>query len=218
MKNGLIIMMILIAGAVNAQVGISGGGSLMKGFGIPKPWAGLHIGVEIPRDDAISIYGRVTHYFRQKAQDSIYGSAEARDPNTNPYLISVSGLPSMNYTVIEGGTRYYLGSGYDFGWAAYGGTNLSLIFNSVKAKYSDFDEVAYRLSDGIDRKGSIFSFGVGLSGGVKYSQAGLGTFYMDLGFSYMVFGQASNSLASNQGLYSPLLFNLTLGYRKDILW
>lgn len=220
MKKILIILSIMLGGSSFAQLGVNAGTSMLKGFGQPRPWGGLHFGIEIPRDDAVSIYGRVTHHFKQQNQDSIYTNAIARDVSTTPYTIQVSGVSSMNYTVIEGGTRYYLGDGYDFGWAAYGGTNLSLIFNGVKTQYFNFDETLYELQSGADRKGTIFSLAFGLGGGVKYSMEEIGTLYFDLGLNYVIFGQASNETAYIQlqqdGLYRSLLFNFNLGFRRDL--
>lgn len=221
MKKLLLLLVLAMAGTSFAQIGLTAGGSMLKGFGQPRPWGGIHFGLEIPRDDAISIYGRVTHHFRQQNQDSIYTTAIARDFNTSPYTIPVSGVSSMNYTVIEGGTRYYLGDGYDFGWAAYGGSNFSMIFNGVRTVYQGYDETLYELQDGSARKGSIFSLAFGLGGGAKYSMEGVGTIYFDLGLSYVLLYQASNSMAAAQfssagGLYSPLMFNFNLGFRRDL--
>ncbi len=220
MKNLLIILMVFVGGTSFAQIAVNAGGSMLKGFGQPRPWGGLHFGIEIPRDDAVSIYGRVTHYFKQVNQDSLLTNAIAREVTTTPYTIQVSGLSSMNYTVLEGGTRYYLGNGYDFGWAAYGGTNLALIFNGVKTQYFNFDETLYELQSGSDRKGTIFSLAFGLAGGVKYTMEDIGTLYFDMGLNYVIFGQASNDMAalqfSSSGLYRPLLFNFNIGFRKEL--
>lgn len=220
MKKLLVILVLAMAGNSFAQIGVSAGGSMLKGFGKPRPWGGIHFGIEVPRDDAISIYGRVTQHFKQENQDSISTTVIARDFNTSPYTKLVSGISSMNYTVIEGGTRYYLGDGYDFGWAAYGGSNFSLIFNTVKTNYQDFDETLYEFQDGSSRKGSIFSLAFGLGGGAKYSLEEVGTFYFDLGLSYILLFQPSNAMAQAQfnsnGLYSPLLFNFNLGFRRDL--
>lgn len=222
MKNLLILLAVLLAGGAQAQVGISGGGNMLKGFGQPRPWGGLHVGLEIPRDDAVSIYGRFSHYFPQTNQDSVYAGAIARDINTSPYAISVAGVSGMNYNILEGGTRYYLGDGYDFGWAAYGGTNLMLIFNKVKNTFVGFDETLYKLSDDSPRTGSIFSLGFGLSGGVKYTMEEVGTFYFDVALNYIIFYQPSNTTAAQQfsqtGLYRPLIFTFNLGYRRDLIW
>ena len=223
MKKLLVLIIIALSGPSMAQIGVSGGGTFMKGFGQPRPWGGLHFGLEIPRDDAVSFYGRVTHHFRQSNRDSIYTNAIARDVTTSPYAIQVAGQSSMNYTMLEGGTRYYIGDGYDFGWAAYGGTNMMLIFNGVKTQYYGYDEELYELQPGSDRKGSIFSFGFGLAGGGKYTMENVGTIYFDLSLSYLIFGQASNSMAETQfyqdyGLFSPLLFNFALGFRRDLVF
>lgn len=220
MKIIALIATLMLSGAVSAQLGITAGGSLLKGFGQPTPWGGLHIGVEVPRDDAVSIYGRVTHHFKQKSKDSSLVPVIANELTTIPYSYNINGISSMNYTMIEGGTRYYLGNGYDFGWAAYGGTNIMLVFNTIKMEYEGYDEVAYTISGGAERKGSIVSLGFGLGGGVKYSMPAIGTFYFDTGLSYLIAGLSSNQLASDQSsfFYSPLFFNFNLGFRKDILW
>ena len=217
MKFFSMILFTLIIGGLNAQVSFSAGGSMLKGFGTPKPWGGFHVGVEIPRDDAISLYGRFTHHFKQNAADSIGVFAVAKDFTTSPYSLNVSALPSMNYNIIEGGTRYYLGNGFDYGFAGYGGTNVALIFNKVKVGYSEFDESLYELDPNSRMEGSIFSLGFGLNGGVKYSNPPYGTFYLDCGMNYLIFAQGSTSSVSGE-LYNQLLFNVNIGYRKDILW
>lgn len=221
MKKLLILLTITLCGTTYAQVGLSVGTNMLKGFGKPRPWAGLHFGMEIPRDDAVSIYGRVSQYLKQNNQESFLTTAIARDVSTVPYTVSVEGLSSMNYTILEGGTRYYLGDGYDFGWAAYGGSNMMLIFNTVKTEYTGFDETLYELQNGSERKGSIISFGFGLGGGVKYSMEEVGTFYFDAVLNYVIFGQASNQMAADtqfyqSGLYSPLIFTFNLGFRRDL--
>lgn len=195
---------------------------MLKGFGTPGNWGGLHIGLEIPRDDAISIYGRLAHHFARSGQDSLPFSAIANDVMTSPYVITVNGVSRMNYTTLEGGTRYYLGDGYDFGWAAYGGSNLMLIFNGVRNRYDEFDETLYTLSNTSGDRGSIFSLAFGLSGGLKYSFEEIGTLYFDMSLNYVIFGQASNEAAAQQfqqgGLYQPLLFTFNMGFRRDITW
>ncbi len=222
MKKFLVFIAIALCGTSFAQVGVNAGGNMLVGFGAQKTWGGLHIGLEVPRDDAVSIYGRLSHYFAQANRDSIYSSAIARDISTTPYVINVAGTSRMNYTTLEGGTRYYLGDGYDFGWAAYGGSNLMLIFNGVRNRYEGFDETLYELQDSGSQRGTIFSLGFGLGGGLKYSMENIGTFYFDLSLAYIIFGQASNTAAAQQfgenGLYRPLLFTFNLGFRRDISW
>lgn len=222
MKGLLLFITFLLGVFASGQISISAGGSMLKGFSPDSPYGGFHFGLEFPRDDAISIYGRFTHHFKQNASDSLPSIVYAKDafspnPTTFPSAITVNALPSMNYNIIEGGTRYYLGNGFDYGWAGYGGSMVMLIFNKVKAEYTPFDEALYEVDDSYRPEGSIFSLGFGLGGGVKYSTAISGTFYFDLSLAYMIFAQGSTNNVYGE-LYNPLLFNFNLGYRKDILW
>ena len=215
MKNILVIILIVLSGTLNAQVSVNGGASMLVGFANPGPWGGIHVGLEVPRDDAVSFYGRFTHHFRNSG-DSIGALLVPKTDVTLPWL-TVGSSPSMDYNILEGGTRYYLGNGFDYGFAAYGGSCIMLVFNSVKAKYDGFDETNYEVDQSSRYNGSIFSLGFGLGGGVKYSSGRLGTFYFDLNIAYMIFAQGSNT-GIYGGLYNPLIFNFNLGWRKDILW
>lgn len=218
MKKLVFILVMLISGISFSQVGISAGASMLAPVKLGvHPYGGFHIGVEIPRDDQLSLYGRFTHHFKQHSDftGSIY--VTPIDPIANPIYPNVSYTPSMNYNMIEGGMRYYLGDGFDYGWAAYGGTNLMLIINRVKANYEAFDEAKYQLDINSRVDGTIFNLGAGLGGGVKYSDARLGTFYFDLNLNYVIFAYPSSANV-NSSLYSPLIFNFNLGYRRDIIW
>jgi hypothetical protein len=120
----------------------------------------------------------------------------------------------MNYTIIEGGTRYYIGDGYDSGFGAYGGGNVSALFNTIKRTYGDYDQSLYQLNTTEVAKGSIFNVGFGLCGGVKNTFAGIGTLYFDAGFSYLILSiPSSNSISTN--MYTPLLFTFNFGFRKE---
>lgn len=219
MKKLTLIAMLILTNISWSQVSFNGGGSMLVGFGSPGPWGGIHLGFEVPRDDALSFYGRITHHFHKSARDSVALFATAKDFTTSPYTISFNSLPSMNYTMIEGGTRYYLGNGFDYGWAAYGGTNLMLVFNKVRMNHAQnsFDESLYTIDENSRRDGSIFSLGGGLAGGVKYSSARFGTFYTDININYMLIAQGSqqNIFAD---LYRSLIFSFNMGWRKDIIW
>lgn len=216
MKNILLTLVaIMQLSILSAQFGLSGGMNTIFAFGAPKPYLGLHIGGEIPRDDAVTFYGRLSTYLGNK--DTVPGLvfANAIDPMTNPYQQTVYYTSKMNYTVLEGGTRYYLGDGYDSGFGLYGGSNFSLILNSVKRKYGDYDQVKYSLPTTELPKGMIFNLGVGLSGGVKHTFAGIGTVYFDVNFTYLLLSQASNTTAQSTNLYKPLIFNFGLGFRRE---
>ena len=228
MKNFLLIILLFAAGSTSAQqLSVHGGGSMLLGFRSPGPWGGVHIGLEIPRDDAISIYGRFTHQFRALDNERypVYLDTKQYDQFGNWVLApgdvmipQPTGAMSMDYNILEGGTRYYLGNGFDYGWAAYGGSAIMLVFNSVKLKDIDeYNEEYYEVNDSYRPDGSIFSLGFGLGGGVKFSSGRAGTFYFDLSLAYMIFGQGSSDYVGLD-MYNPLIFNFNLGYRRDILW
>lgn len=208
--------LIFLGNPISAQVGLSGGFNMLKGFGTPKPYVGMHLGVEIPRDDANSIFGRISFYGKQREEFKSTTYVTAINPSTNPYSLNVGYQSSMNYTILEGGNRYYIGDGYDSGFGGYGGGSVMLIFNSVKRNYDDFDQTLYTLPTTELPKGSIFNLGFGLNGGLKYTFAGIGSVYGDASFGYMILGQASNATASNTTLYSNLIFTFNVGFRKEL--
>lgn len=211
----LLLVLVFNTAIILAQFGVSGGVSVLKGFSTPKPFVGIHIGGEIPRDDQVAFYGRLSLYAKQTdpTESSIYING-----TDNMSYTEVKYRNSMNYVILEGGNRYYIGNGYDSGFGAYGGGTFMLVLNSVKRNYDDFDEVKYPLPTTELRKGSIFNLAVGLGGGLKHTLAGVGTIYFDVSLAYMIMGTASNATASSVvgSLYSPLIFTFGLGFRKDI--
>lgn len=213
----LVVVIILLMGtnAALAQFGLSGGMSVLKGFGVQKPYIGMHFGGEIPRDDQISLYARLSLYARQQEPFKGATIVTATDFTTIPYSQTIGYSSTFNYTIIEGGTRYYIGNGYDSGFGAYGGSTIMLAVNTVKRKYDDYDQAKYELPASELSKGSIFNLGFGLGGGVKNTFAGIGTLYLDLNLAYMILSTASNSTAQNTSLYAPLLFSFNLGFRKE---
>ncbi len=225
MKNLILIVALMISGGIGAQVSLLAGQTTTFAFGNKKPYAGFHLGVEIPRDDAVSFYLKYTHHFNQTQRSP--GQIFVQDtipPYMDPNFFQIGYDVKMNYNTIEGGTRYYLGNGFDYGFAAYGGTMLKAGFNQVKIVYDDFDEDNYQNLD-INRNGSIFSVSAGLAGGVKYSFDRLGTLYFDVSIDYAILTQGSYGGIGSEvltgygtGQWNALNFNLSLGYRKDILW
>ncbi|MEN9998281.1 MAG: hypothetical protein RI922_1271 [Bacteroidota bacterium] len=217
MKRLIVILGLIFFGNIaSAQVGLSGGVNLLKGFGTPKPFVGLHFGVEVPRDDQNSIFGRVSFYGKQQEEYKSSTFVTALSTSTNPYSKTIGYRNSMNYTILEGGNRYYIGDGYDSGFGGYGGGTVMVIFNSVKRKYDDYDQTLYALPTTELPKGSIFNVGFGLNGGLKYTFAGIGSIYGDASFGYMILGQASNATASSTNLYSNLIFTFNIGFRKEL--
>ena len=61
----------------------------------------------------MTFYGRVNHYLARRESSSITSYATALDLMTTPYILSINSTSSTNLTSIEGGTRYYLGNGFD---------------------------------------------------------------------------------------------------------
>ncbi len=216
MRSCFLIIALLVVGNVSAQVSINAGSSTLKGFGTPQWFTGFHVGVEVPRDEGMSFYGRFTHHF-SRTGDSLGVGAVAINTTTTPYVVNVMSAPQMNYNIFEGGTRYYLGDGFDFGWAGYGGATFMVIYNKVKTTYSDFDDTKYKVDESNNRDGAIFAIGAGLQGGVKYSMPRVGTFYTDMSMGYMLLGQKS-TVTTYDGLYSNLIFGINVGYRRDLFW
>ena len=210
----LIIVLITSSNLAISQFGVSAGMSVLKGFGVSKPYIGLHFGGELPRDNQISLYARLSLYARQQEPTSGYTIVTAIEPTTFPYSKTITYTPTLNYTIIEGGTRYYIGNGYDSGFGAYGGSTVMLALNTVKRKYENI-ESGYELPGTEMSKGTIFNLGFGLGGGIKNTFAGIGTVYLDMNLAYLILSTASNSTAQNTSLYSPLLFSFNLGFRKE---
>lgn len=217
MKKLLIIFILSMFGQANAQISVNAGGNVLLGtVRDAGPWGGFHIGAELPTDDQTSYYLRFTHHFKNylSGTDSVFISP--KDPNdfNFPYIEKST---SMTYNLVEGGIRYYLGNGFDFGWAVYGGTNIMIIIATEKDNFEEFDEAVYTLDEGWRGDGSIYGLGAGLGGGIKYTQPRLGTFYLDMNLNYLLLGQATSPPPSGV-LFSPLIFNFNLGFRYDIIW
>ena len=204
----------------SSQVGIYGGFSTLKPFGVPSAYFGGHLGFESPRDDESSFYLRAAFYAKRKLDPLMsipltYSLVPLKD--TDPFS-SVSGYSTFNYTTIDGGYRYYILDGYESGFALYGGTNVMGVINKVKLKLDDFDTDKYRLDNSTQINGTILSMGAGLSGGAKYTLAGVCTFYIDATMDYLFALIPSNQLAVNQfsSFGSQILFSVNLGVRKDL--
>jgi hypothetical protein len=218
MRQLLLLGFVALAVLGRAQTGVSGGLTMIKGFGIPKAYPGIHIGVEIPRDDEVSFYGRVTATLANASNETATTNVEARDPATTfPNVKQVNYNVKMNYINLEGGTRYYIGNGYDYGWSAYGGSVFMLSINSVKADFDDYDEDKYALTEGLTERGRILALNLGLNAGVK-NHFMFGMLYFDMTLGYALFAIPSNQIASQGGgyLYSPLTFGFNFGFRKDL--
>ena len=66
LKVNLLLLALLATSVVSAQIGIGAGPSFMMEFGNNKPFYGLHLKVEKPRNNDVVFYGRATYLFNQK--------------------------------------------------------------------------------------------------------------------------------------------------------
>ncbi len=204
-----------------AQYSITGGLNGLTSFGGLKKFGGFGLGVESPKDNEETFYARINFYGKNML-DTTLGKVSitldnlAKDDFT---IMSVSGDSYLNYTTIDGGTRYYLFDGYDSGFALYGGSNVIGIINRAKIKLEDYDHSKYRLPAGSSLNGTVLSLGVGFNGGGKYTFPGIGSIFLDANINYLLLSIPSNEVAkvitplfTNN---SPLLFSINLGFRKD---
>ena len=223
MKNiFLLSLTFLFLQSVNAQVSLSAGTGLLRGFQSEKTFFGIHGGFELPRNNDVTIYGRIGQYFAQNEDNPSTAVVTGNDFDVIPYQLQVNYFSSFNYTTLEGGTRYYLGNDYDNGFSGYGGSNFLLAFNSVKRDYEKTDitgeyewENNYNTSGG-EEDGRIISFALGVQGGVKYTIPGTVTVYFDISAQYNIAGVPNNATAQETNLYSPLFFIFNVGFRKDL--
>lgn len=218
MKKTLLFLCLLLVSRLWSQVGLEGGFTMLKGFGTKGMYPGLHIGLEIPKDDQISFFGRLAVAFPKSFPDSAY--YEARDYTITPSVIT--GPIALRQSVISlmGGNRYYLGSGYDYGFSAYGGTMIMLQYTTVKLRYDgSVDPTKYVIKDNdgsdLPTKGGIFGLSFGLNAGVK-NHFSFGMLYFDLTLSYALLAVPNNTLPSYYSSYSPLQFSANIGFRKDL--
>ena len=198
-----------------SQFSMNAGTGFLKGFSKPNYFYGFHVGGELPRSNEMTMYARLGYYLPQKEQDSVSTFVTAIDFNTVPYQVLTKYVSSLSHLTIEGGTRYYLGNGYDNGFSGYGGNCIMIMNSTVKRNYNYFDRSKYALSDGEFQSGSILSILLGLQGGIKYTDPSTGTFYLDVTGAYALLALPSNNTASSTQLYSPLIFNFSVGFRKD---
>jgi hypothetical protein len=223
MKNYLLIFVLTLSLQSFAQYSVSAGTSMIKAFGVQGVYPGFHIGLELSKDEQSTLYGRIGIYPGKKneAQDGIAYTI-SKDGSANPYSYPLTAMEKYNYTIIELGKRFYFGNGFDNGFGFYGGSNLNFVFNKVQfTDIQKYDAAIYDLyvgdqlvKDESRAFGSIFGLSFGLNAGIKNSFY-FGTLYLDGGISYPILAQPSNIIASYTSMYKPLIFSVSLGFRKD---
>lgn len=222
----VLLIFLLCSNSVVSQVSIHVGTSSLKRFvsnnANDRAFVGINGGIELPRSNDVTFYGRLGYYFPRKDGNQSSTLVTANDFNTTPYNLTVNYQTKFNYTTIEGGTRYYLGNDYDNGFSLYGGGNFMLYFISINRDYDRKDVSgqyewanSYQIPSSELRTGKIISIAMGLQGGLKYTVPATGTFYLDINGQYSIFGQPSSNNIP-QEYYSPIFFLINLGYRKDL--
>jgi hypothetical protein len=219
MYKYLILFFLLIITASTkliAQASISGGANMLNAFGVKKSFYGIHIGGELPQNNMVTFYGRLNYFFPQAEMDSSNAVAVGNDFTVSPYQINVKYLNTTSFISVEGGTRSYIGNGFDNGFSGYGGGKTSLLISRIGAKVNDYNSGKYTLDETTLGKGSILGLCLGLQGGIKYTFPGIGSLYFDASIDYLLF-----ATPSNQNIYTSyyplqrILFVTTVGFRKD---
>ncbi|MFM7666764.1 MAG: hypothetical protein ACKO7D_01090 [Bacteroidota bacterium] len=211
-----IFLILTIFTNLHAQVSLSGGTNMLNAFGVKKSFYGLHIGGELPQNNMVTFYGRLNYFFPRAEVDSSDAVAVGKDFTINPYQINVKYLNTTSFISVEGGTRSYIGNGFDNGFSGYGGGKTSLLISRVSAKVNDYNTGMYTLDETTLGKGSILGICLGLQGGIKYTFPGIGSIYLDGSIDYLLF-----ATPSNQNIYTSyyplqrILFITTLGFRKE---
>lgn len=63
MKSFLVASLLLFLPlVVSAQISFDAGTGVLKGFGAPKSFGNLHLGIEVPRSTDQSVYGRFSYF------------------------------------------------------------------------------------------------------------------------------------------------------------
>ena len=219
----LILFFLLLKTSLFGQLGITGGLGTMNGFGIKKTFYGFNLGLEYPRSNENTIFGRFAYYIPRNNTDSIIAFADVISPSPPgaPLILQRNYIVSTGFTTIEGGTRQYLINAYDNGFSVYGGSTIMLCINSIKKNYENWNH-PYNESDYQnygEEKGTILNLGVGIQGGLKYTFPSLGTIFCDLSGTYLIVSTSSNDavyVSENYPFNSATLFSVNLGFRKDL--
>jgi hypothetical protein len=198
-----------------SQLAIGGGFNSVVAFGVKKPYPGLHLFGEMREDDQ-SYYVKISSTLKQA---SLQGTIDLEPIIDTLELGSTIADLTFKYTNIEVGKRYYFGQDIDYGFSAFGGSHVSMIFNKASISPRDFNKSLYQTP--VSESGSILGLAVGLNGGVQQAYY-FGTIYLDAGLNYLITAIPSNQLASDcistYGLVKSVSFTFNIGYKRSIIW
>lgn len=219
MKKTLVYFLLFCVYSVKAQIGITGGGSVIRPFGGNKvSYYGLGLGVEFANDDQSTIYLN----FSAGIPNSVSQEFQlfANDFTTVPYNISTTGKITNNIYALEGGNRRYLiGDAFDYGFGLYGGTSYQILICRAKVVTDgDYDRSLYTVHNSIGALPdveTVLSGGIGLHLGIKH-QFARGVIFLESSVAYQILPFSSSGSVIYMTDYSRLNFRTLLGYRKDI--
>lgn len=219
MRKTLVYFFLFWACSAKAQIGITGGGSVLRPFGGNRvSYYGLGLGVEFANDDQSTIYVNFSMGIPQKENRTF--TLFANDFTTVPYNITTTGFISNNILTLEGGNRRYLvGDAFDYGFGLYGGTSYQILFCKAKIKTDeDYDRSKYTIYDEssqLPESETVFSGGLGLHLGIKH-QFARGVIFLEGSVSYQILPFSSSGQFIYLADFSRLNFRSMIGYRKDI--
>jgi len=225
----LLFFALSLTSQLNAQFSYGGGLTLTRFFNTQSiqnqnlTMPGLHAHVEIPRSGDVTLYGRVSYMFPKANYDTLTSYVTAINPNANPYILAVNSRFKTSYFTLEGGNRYYIGNDYDNGFAGYGGSGIIIGLGKVYKAYDPKDvsgqyswEQSHQPDPSEISEGRLFTLGGYLQGGVKYTIPAIGTIYTDVTLNYLLLANANNNTAASTDYLSPLFFNFSVGFKKDL--
>ncbi len=214
---------------LNAQFSYGGGLTLTRFFNTQSiqnqnlTMPGLHAHVEIPRSGDVTLYGRVSYMFPKANYDTLTSYVTAINLNASPYSLTVNSRFKTSYFTLEGGNRYYIGNDYDNGFAGYGGSGIIIGLGKVHKAYDPKDvsgqyswEQTHQPDPSEISEGRLFTLGGYLQGGLKYTIPAIGTIYTDVTLNYLLLANANNNTAASTDYLSPLFFNFSVGFKKDL--
>lgn len=214
----LMVCVVLGVGVIPvfAQYSITGGTGIFNSFGAGRNFYGMELGLEYSDIEDESIWGRISFYpsVENRTSHPILAFSNDQLSTDTFYLRSKS-----NYLQLSGGSRYYIGDGYDVGIGAYGGYKFSLLLFSVRNELQGYEEVKENFPKPNEyyEKSQVIFLTVGLNGGVKYSIPRFGTLFLDGSVDYGILGQFTNPGYAYSDMFNAnIFFSMSLGVRKTI--
>jgi len=217
------IVVLFVCSFSYAQLSIGGGASLLSEFGGKGTKYGLNIIVEKPRNNETTFTGRMVYAFANEHKELVPGGglpATAKD-SSETISVPIYSSSSMDYLMLDFGTRTYIINGFDEGFSLYGGTQLGGILNRVKwGNTINYDDSKYTIMPSLldpwrnGGEGSIIRFHIGLNGGGKYTIPNLGSFFFEAGVHLTPIVISSVDLP--QGLVNSVFFNFNIGFRREL--